>query len=168
MIDQLVETSIAYLEGQVKAGADVLQIFDSWAGSLPEPEFQQWVVAPTAKIAGALAESHPNVPIIGFPKGATALLEGYGQATGVAAIGCDTSCPMHAMQAVSDAGKVAQGNLDPLLLVAGGDAMDARVDEILQAMNGRRFIFNLGHGIVPQTPPENVARLMKRIRGSQG
>ena len=168
LIDQLVETSIAYLAGQVKAGANVLQIFDSWAGSLPEPEFQKWVVAPTAKIVSALAQRHPNVPIIGFPKGATPLLEAYGEATGVAGLGCDTSCPIHVMQAVSDAGKVAQGNLDPLLLVAGGDAMDARVDEILAAMHGRRFIFNLGHGVVPQTPPENVARLMKRIRKSQG
>ena len=168
LIDILVETSIDYLEGQIKAGADVLQIFDSWAGSLPEPEFQKWVVAPTAKIVRVLAERYPSVPIIGFPKGATALLEAYGKATGVAGIGCDTSCPIHVMQAVSDAGKVAQGNLDPLLLVAGGDAMDARVDEILAAMDGRRFIFNLGHGIVPETPPENVARLMKRIRGSQG
>jgi uroporphyrinogen decarboxylase len=164
LIDILADASIEYLTGQVKAGADVLQIFDSWAGSLAEPEFDKWVIGPTTRIVSALKAKFPRVPIIGFPRGAAAQLQRYAKETGVDGVGCDTSCPLSAMQAVADAGKVAQGNLDPLLLVAGGEALDRRVDEIIKAMTGRRFIFNLGHGIVPQTPPAHVERLMKRIR----
>ena len=164
LIDILVETSIAYLSGQVKAGADVLQIFDSWAGSLAEPEFDTWVIQPTAKIVAALKKQFPHVPVIGFPRGAAALLPHYVKETGVDGVGCDTSCPLSAMQAVAKAGKVAQGNLDPLLLVAGGEAMDRRIDEIVSGMRGKPFIFNLGHGIVPETPPANVERLMARLR----
>ena len=164
LIDILVEASIAYLAGQAQAGADVLQIFDSWAGSLAEPEFEKWVIKPTAKIVAALAVQFPHVPVIGFPRGAAAYLERYARETGVTGVGCDTACPLSAMQAVADRGKVAQGNLDPLLLVAGGDALDRRVDEIVHGMSGRPFIFNLGHGIVPQTPPEHVERLVARVR----
>ena len=164
LIDILTDTSIAYLSGQVDAGADVLQIFDSWAGSLAEPEFDAWVIKPTAKIVAALKARHPHVPIIGFPRGAAALLEKYVRETGVKAVGCDTACPLKDMQRVAKSGVVVQGNLDPLLLVAGGDAMDRRVDEILSGLDGLPYIFNLGHGIVPQTPPEHVERLMKRIR----
>ena len=166
LIDILTETSITYLSGQVYAGADVLQIFDSWAGSLSEPEFETWVIKPTAKIVAALKTRHPYVPVIGFPKGAAALLERYVKETGVTAVGCDTSCPLEKMQSVAKSGAVVQGNLDPLLLVAGGDAMDRRVDEIVNGMQGLPFIFNLGHGIVPETPPEHVERLIKRLRGS--
>jgi uroporphyrinogen decarboxylase len=166
LIDLLVETSIIYLDGQVKAGADCLQIFDTWAGSLPDDEFDRWVVEPTKRIREALREKHPDVPVIGFPKGAGPAAVWYVSETGVDGIGCDTATPPYMMrEAFEDENVVVQGNLDPLLLVAGGDKLDQRVDEILELMDGRRFIFNLGHGIVPQTPPENVARLVARVRG---
>ena len=165
LIDLLVETSIIYLDGQVKAGADCLQIFDTWAGSLPDDEFDRWVVEPTKRIREALREKHPDVPVIGFPKGAGPAAVWYVSETGVDGIGCDTATPPYMMrEAFEDENVVVQGNLDPLLLVAGGDKLDQRVDEILELMDGRRFIFNLGHGIVPQTPPENVARLVARVR----
>lgn len=165
LIDLLVETSISYLDGQVKAGADCLQIFDTWAGSLPDDEFDRWVVGPTRRIRESLREMHPDIPVIGFPRGAGPAAVWYVAETGVDGIGCDTATPPYVMkEAFEDEDVVVQGNLDPLLLVAGGSLMDERVDEILSLMRGQRFIFNLGHGIVPQTPPENVARLVERVR----
>ncbi|MCB1504232.1 MAG: uroporphyrinogen decarboxylase [Hyphomicrobiaceae bacterium] len=164
LIDILVEVSIDYLSGQVKAGADALQIFDSWAGSLPDNEFARWVIDPTRHMVDALKARHPGVPIIGFPRGAGASTAEFVTATGVEGVSCDTSMPLCAMRELAELDIVVQGNLDPLLLVAGGDALDRRIDETLAAMKGRRHIFNLGHGIVPQTPPENVARLVERIR----
>ena len=165
LIDLLVETSISYLDGQVKAGADCLQIFDTWAGSLPDDEFDRWVVGPTRRIRESLREMHPDIPVIGFPRGAGPAAVWYVAETGVDGIGCDTATPPYVMkEAFEDEDVVVQGNLDPLLLVAGGALMDERVDEILSLMRGQRFIFNLGHGIVPQTPPENVARLVERVR----
>ncbi len=166
LIDLLVEASTAYLSQQVQAGAEVLQIFDTWAGSLPDDEFERWVVAPTAKIVSTLKARHPEVPVIGFAKGAGVALARYAQATGVDGVGCDTSLPLAAARAAlpSSDGPVIQGNLDPLLLVAGGDHLNRRIDELLEAMEGRPYIFNLGHGIVPQTPPEHVAQLVERVR----
>jgi uroporphyrinogen decarboxylase len=164
LIDLLSEASIAYLSGQVEAGADVLQIFDSWAGSLAENEFESWVIAPTRRIVAAIKAKYPTVPIIGFPRGASSLLEHFAKATGVDGVSCDTSCPLSLMQTVANSGTVVQGNLDPLLLVAGGEALDRRIDTILAAMSGKPFIFNLGHGIVPETPPEHVGRLVARVR----
>ena len=165
LIDTLVDTSIDYLDGQVKAGADALQIFDTWAGTLPDNELDRWVVEPTKRIVEALKERHPDVPVIGFPRGVGAGALWYVGETGVDGIGCDTAMPPAMMaEMFEDEDVVVQGNLDPLLLVAGGDALDERVDEILELMDGQRFIFNLGHGIVPQTPPENVERLVKRVR----
>jgi len=166
LIDTLVEASITYLSGQVAAGADCLQIFDTWAGNLPDDQFDQWVVEPTARIVSAINERHPDVPIIGFPRGAGSSSLWYVSETRVNGIGCDTAMPPYMMAEAFEGEKVVvQGNLDPLLLVAGGEQMDDRVDEILELMEGRPFVFNLGHGIVPQTPPENVARLVKRVRG---
>lgn len=164
LIDILVEASIVYLSGQVNAGAEVLQIFDSWAGSLAENEFEAWVIAPTKRIVTALKAKHPNVPIIGFPRGASALLADFASKTGVDGVSCDTSCPIRVMQETARAGTVVQGNLDPLLVVAGGEALDRRIDQIVAAMAGQPFIFNLGHGIVPHTPPEHVTRLVERVR----
>lgn len=165
LIDMLVETSITYLDGQVRAGADCLQIFDTWAGSLPDNEFDTWVVEPTQRIVAATKQKHPTVPIIGFPRGAGSSSLWYVAETGVDGIGCDTSMPPYMMgEAFDGENVVVQGNLDPLLLVAGGEAMEARVEQILDLMAGRRFIFNLGHGIVPQTPPEHVARLVELVR----
>ncbi len=168
LIDTLVAASITYLDGQVRAGAGVLQIFDSWAGSLAEDEFDRWVVAPTKQIVSEMKSRHPHVPVIGFPRGASAKLMEFAAATGIDGVSCDTSCPLNVMQEVAGRGIVAQGNLDPLLLVAGGAALDRRVDEIVAGMTGKPFVFNLGHGIVPETPPEHVARLVERVRAAKG
>ena len=166
LMDILVETSVEYLSGQVKAGADVLQLFDTWAGSLPPREFDRWVIAPTRRIVAELNARHPDVPVIGFARGAGANAQKYARETGCDAVGCDTAQSMaYARAEVGEALRSPlQGNLDPLLLVAGGDELDATVDEILETMDGHPFIFNLGHGIVPQTPPDNVARLIARVR----
>jgi uroporphyrinogen decarboxylase len=164
LIDILVESSITYLSGQVEAGADVLQIFDSWAGSLADDEFDRWVIEPTARIVKALKTKYPHLPVLGFPRGAASQLQRFIAGTSVDGVSCDTSCPLTVMQSVASSGVVAQGNLDPLLLVAGGPALDRRVDAILEAMSGKRFVFNLGHGIVPETPPEHVAQLVDRVR----
>lgn len=165
LIDLLVETSMTYLDGQVKAGADVLQIFDTWAGSLPEDEFKRWVELPTQAIVNHMKQLHPSVPVIGFARGAGIRAAAYGRETGVDGLGCDTSMPLAQVKALAkETGKVVQGNLDPLLLVAGGRQMEDRVRQTLATMHGTHFIFNLGHGIVPQTPPEHVARLVELVR----
>ncbi|MEO0671572.1 MAG: uroporphyrinogen decarboxylase [Pseudomonadota bacterium] len=166
LIDLLTETSIEYLSKQVEAGVDVLQIFDSWAGSLPEREFDRWVIAPTRRMVSELKSRHPDIPVIGFARGAGANLVHYANQTGIDGAGCDTAQGM-AFARTAFEGRddlVLQGNLDPLLVVAGGDELDRTVDGIIETMAGRPFVFNLGHGIVPQTPPENVARLVERIR----
>ena len=164
LIDLLVERRSSISAGRSTAGAHVLQIFDSWAGSLPDDQFQRWVIAPTQVLVERVKARHPHVPIIGFPRGAGTQAAGYVTRTGVDGVGCDTAMPL-ALMAGPLAGKaVVQGNLDPLLLVAGGKAMEQRVAAILTALEGKRFIFNLGHGIVPQTPPENVARLVELVR----
>ena len=145
-----------------------LQIFDSWAGSLADDQFERWVVAPTRAMVARLKERHPNVPVIGFPRGCgRARLQPMLRDTGVDGIGCDTAMPLELMAGELADKAVVQGNLDPLLLVAGGEAMEHRVAQILAALRGKRFIFNLGHGIVPQTPPENVAQLVKLVRGAK-
>lgn len=168
LIDILVETSVQYLSMQVEAGADALQIFDSWAGSLPDDQFRRFVITPTRSMVRALKARFPEVPIIGFPRGAQFATCDYVRDTGVDGVSCDTAMSLSLMSGpVAKTGAVVQGNLDPLLLVAGGDALDRRVREIIDAMAGKPFVFNLGHGIVPQTPPENVARLVEVIRSSR-
>jgi uroporphyrinogen decarboxylase len=164
LLDILCDVSIEYLSGQVDAGADVLQIFDSWAGSLPDEEFERWVVAPTKRMLASLKQRHPAIPIIGFPRGAGARTRGYVSATGVDAVGCDTTTPLAVMADELSALTTVQGNLDPLLLVTGGEPLAARAREILTVLSGKRFIFNLGHGIVPETPPENVGALVDVVR----
>jgi uroporphyrinogen decarboxylase len=164
LIDTVTDASIDYLDGQVRAGADALQIFDSWAGNLPDGEFDTWVVAPTRRIVAELKRRHPLTPIIGFPRGGTNAAR-YVKATGVEGLGCDTAMPLQQMRDLANREGVAvQGNLDPLLLAAGGPKLDVRVRETLAAMRGAPYIFNLGHGIVPYTPPENVARLVELVR----
>ena len=164
LIDILVHASIDYLCLQVQAGADALQIFDTWAGSLAEAEFNHWVTAPTRAIVSAVKARHPKTPIIGFPRGGGSQCFPYVQATGVDGISCDTAMPIAEIRRTLSGKTVVQGNLDPLLLVAGGDAMDQRIDEIISTLGSNPFIFNLGHGIIPETPPENVARAVARIR----
>jgi uroporphyrinogen decarboxylase len=164
LIDLLVETSTAYLLGQVKAGATVLQIFDSWAGGLPEDEFARWCSYPTRAIVVGVKAQAPGVPIIGFPRGAGPLAETYARETGVDALGCDTSMPLGFMRKTLQARLPVQGNLDPLLLLAGGEHMEARVATILNTLGGAPFVFNLGHGILPDTPPEHVAKLVALVK----
>jgi len=163
LIDLLVEVSADYLTNQAKAGARVLQIFDSWAGSLPEDEFERWCINPTKKLVGQVKAAIPTVPIIGFPRGAGLLAERYARETGIDAIGCDTSMPVGWMQRLQVHLPV-QGNLDPLLLVVGGEALDVRVGTILETLGQQPFIFNLGHGILPETPIEHVERLVSLVK----
>ena len=165
LIDLLADVSVEYLSGQVEAGADVVQIFDSWAGSLADDQFRRWVVAPTARIVAELKKRHPGVPVIGFPRGAGVQAKAYAAGTGVDGVSCDTGMPLDFIARELSGRSVVQGNLDPLLLVAGGPMLEQRVAETLAVLSHRPFVFNLGHGIVPQTPPENVARLVELVRG---
>jgi uroporphyrinogen decarboxylase len=163
LIDTLVRATIEYLSGQVEAGAEALQIFDSWAGVLPEPEFRLWVVEPTRRIVTELKKRHPGIPVIGFPRGAGLLYPDYVSGTGVDAVGLDTVVPMDAARELQSQAAV-QGNLDPLMLVAGGTAMAEAVERIRAALGEGPFVFNLGHGIVPETPPDHVAQLAELLR----
>ena len=164
LMDVLVDATVGYLDRQVRAGAQIVKLFDSWAGAAPETQFERWVVQPTAAIVRRLREIHPDVPVIGFARGAGVQTRGYGAATGVTALALDSGIPL-AMACALQAERPVQGNLDPIALVAGGDALTSEVDRILEAMAGGPFVFNLGHGIVPQTPPEHVAALVARVRG---
>lgn len=163
LIDLLVEASAIYLSAQIKAGAQTVQIFDSWAGPLPDAEFDAWVLAPTKKLLARLHADHPGVPVIGFPRGATAKSVQFIRETGVKGIGCDTAMPLSVMEDLSDWAAV-QGNLDPLLLITGGQPMLDRVHEIRTALAGKPHIFNLGHGIDKTTPPDHVAQLVNAVR----
>jgi uroporphyrinogen decarboxylase len=165
LLDLLADVSVDYLDGQVRAGAQALQIFDSWAGVLPEDEFARWCIAPVAKMVRMLGERHPGVPVIGFPRGvALSNAKAFLAGTGTRAIGCDTAMPLADMRALSATATV-QGNLDPLLLVAGGALFESRVHDIIAALEGVPHVFNLGHGIVPETPIEHVERLIALVRG---
>jgi uroporphyrinogen decarboxylase len=163
ILDILVKISSVYLIGQVNAGVHALQIFDSWAGSLADNDFSAFVIEPTARIVQLVKAVHPAIPIIGFPRGSSAQYHRYAAETGVDALGCDTAAPLSTM-AEMQAKLPVQGNLDPLLLLAGGDAMERRVRAILDSLSQRPFIFNLGHGILPETPVENVERLIGLVR----
>ena len=163
IIDRLVETTIVYLCRQVDAGADVLQLFDTWAGILPPAEFRKWSIEPTRRICEGVRSEHPVIPIIGFPRDAGLMLGEYAEKTGVTAVSIDTSTPLGAAADLVK-GRPVQGNLDPIHLISGGEALDRAVDEVLEAGKGRPHIFNLGHGILPPTPPENVQRMIDRVR----
>jgi len=164
LVDRLVEASVEYLAGQVAAGADVLQIFDTWAGALAGEELERWVNAPTKAIVERVKERCPALPIIGFPRGVGAQVTAYAAQTGVDGVGCDATMPLEFIARELSGKTVVQGNLDPALLAAGGVEMERQVAKILAALADRPFIFNLGHGILPQTPPENVAQLVKLVR----
>jgi len=156
--------TIEYLSRQIAAGAEAVQLFDSWSGSLAPAEFERWVIAPTARIVAAIGERHPQTPVIGFPKGAGAKLAAYARETGIAAVGVDeTIDPVWANEALP-VGLPVQGNLDPLALITGGDAMTSAVTRILAAFADRPHIFNLGHGILPDTPIAHVERLLALVR----
>lgn len=164
LIAILVQATAEYLIGQVRAGAEVLQIFDTWAGSLPEPEFYRWCVNPAREIIKLVRAEFPVIPIIGFPKGAGPLYRNYMMETGITGISLDSSLPLEYARDYLQPMVTVQGNLDPLLLVTGGKTMLTEAERILSLMGNRRFIFNLGHGIVPETPPENVAELVHFVK----
>ncbi|MET0723521.1 MAG: uroporphyrinogen decarboxylase [Tardiphaga sp.] len=168
IIDAIVENSITYLLGQLKAGADVLQIFDTWAGVLPPREFQRWSVEPTKRIVDGVRAKVPNAKIIGFPRGAGALLPGYVAATGVDAVSIDWAAEPAFIREHVQSKVAVQGNLDPLVLIAGGDALDRAVDDVLANYASGRLIFNLGHGIQPETPIAHVEQMVKRVRDFRG
>jgi uroporphyrinogen decarboxylase len=166
IIEAIIACTVDYLSDQIEVGVQAVQLFDSWAGSLSPQQFRQWVIAPNARIVTALKARHPHIPIIGFPKGAGAKLIDYAAETGVDALGLDeTIDPVWADRELPK-GLPVQGNLDPLALIAGGETLDRAVDMILEALAGRPHIFNLGHGILPETPVENVERLVDRVRSS--
>lgn len=165
IIDAIVAVTIEYLSGQIAAGAEAVQLFDSWAGSLAPDQFERWVIAPNSAIADAVRARHPGVPVIGFPKGAGAKLAAYARETDVDAIGLDeTIDPLWAMRELPE-GLPVQGNLDPLLLLAGGEALEQRAEWILEAFAGRPHVFNLGHGIDKETPISHVESLLAVVRG---
>lgn len=165
IIDVLVESSIAYLLAQLEAGANALQIFDTWAGVLPPAEFARWSTEPTRRIVEGVRAKVPDAKIIGFPRGAGAQLPGYVDATGVNAVSIDwTAEPAFIRERVQSRVAV-QGNLDPLALITGGAALDRAVDNVMANFAQGRFIFNLGHGIQPETPIAHVEQMLKRVRG---
>ncbi|RCW84402.1 uroporphyrinogen decarboxylase [Phyllobacterium bourgognense] len=163
LLDELADVSAEYLIRQIDAGADAVQIFDSWSGVLDEACFEQFCVAPVAAIVKKVREVHPDVPIIGFPKGAGALYVNYRERTGVTALGLDWSVPLSMASSLQGGGAV-QGNLDPLRVVAGGRALDDGIDAILDALGQGPLIFNLGHGITPDAPVSHVEQMVNRVR----
>jgi uroporphyrinogen decarboxylase len=167
LVDRIADCTITYLLGQIEAGVEAVQLFDSWAGSLSPEQFERWVVAPTARIVAALHERAPGVPVIGFPKGAGGKLPAYARETRVDALGLDETVDPAWADAALPEGLPVQGNLDPLALIAGGETLDRAVDRILSAFPARPHVFNLGHGIQQDTPIDHVERLLARVRGSE-
>jgi len=167
ILDAIGEISITYLRGQIDAGAEAVQLFDSWSGSLAPDEFERWVIAPNAKITAAIKASHPDVPVIGFPKGAGAKLPAYARETGVDAVGLDETLDPAWAHASLPAGMPVQGNLDPLLVEAGGAQLAPRCRAILDAFEDRPHIFNLGHGIGQHTPIAHVEELLAAVRAGR-
>jgi uroporphyrinogen decarboxylase len=167
LIDILALASAMHLIGQLRAGADVVQVFDSWAGILGEEEFERWVIRPTSAIVKAVRDEVPNARIIGFPKGAGLMLERYVTSTGIDGLGVDWTVPLDFAKARLQPRVTVQGNLDPMALVAGGRALDGATDAIMEAMGSGPFIFNLGHGILPETPIAHVEQLVARVRKSR-
>lgn len=168
IIDGIVDVTIEYLAGQIMAGAEAVQLFDSWAGSLAPAQFERWVIAPNAAIVTALKARFPEVPVIGFPKGAGEKLATYARETKVDALGLDeTIDPLWAHQVLPE-GLPVQGNLDPLLLLSGGAEMQKQTLRILDVFAERPHVFNLGHGIGQTTPPEHVGELLSAVQGWQG
>ncbi len=165
IIDAIIAATVDYLDQQICAGVEAVQLFDSWAGSLSPAQFEKWVIAPNAKIVSALKARHPETPIIGFPKGSGEKLAAYARETRVDAVGVDeTIDPVWAHQNLPQNLPV-QGNLDPLALIAGGEVLESAIAHILDAFAERPHIFNLGHGILPDTPISHVEQLLKRVRG---
>ncbi len=164
LIRILIDASTDYLCAQADAGAEVLMLFDSWAGLLAPSQFRRWVIEPTASLVRAIRKRHPTIPIIGFPRLAGPMLTEYAQRTGVQCLGIDTSMDLRWAASAVPPTMALQGNLDPLSLVTGGMALEAEARSILGAMRGRPFIFNLGHGIEKVTSPDHVSTLVRLVR----
>jgi uroporphyrinogen decarboxylase len=165
LIDCLVDASSEYLTNQLDAGADVVQIFDTWAGSLPADEFERWCVQPTKRLVARLREKRPNARVIGFPRGAGKRIPRYIDETGVNAVGLGNEIDRIFARDQIQTRVPVQGNVDPKVLLEGGTALDREVDDVLEAFGAGPLIFNLGHGILPQTPIAHVERMLKRVRG---
>ena len=168
ILDAIVGETIEYLSGQIDAGAEAVQLFDSWSGSLAPDEFERLVIAPNARIVAALRARHPDTPVIGFPKGAGEKLPAYARETGVQAVGVDETIDPNWAARELPAGMPVQGNFDPLLLLAGSDRLEPRVRLILEAFADRPHVCNLGHGIDRRTPIEHVNRLIATVRSFKG
>ena len=164
IIEAIAAMTVDYLSGQVSAGVEAVQLFDSWAGSLSPAQFEKWVSGPTAGIVSAFKARHPDVPVIGFPKGAGGKLAAYARETGIDAIGLDETVDPEWAAAILPPSLPVQGNLDPLALIAGGEALEMAVARIISAFEDRPHIFNLGHGILPDTPIAHVERLLELVR----
>lgn len=164
LIDILVESSILYLKEQIKAGAEVVQIFDTWAGSLAESERENWCISPLRRIAAAIKKDHLNIPVIAFLRGAPSSFNALAAMEEIDCVGIDTSVPATQAAARVQGKKCLQGNLDPLALLAGGAALDRGIEHVLEAFGSKPFIFNLGHGILPETPISHVERLIEKVR----
>jgi len=164
LIEKLVEATTHYLIEQIKAGVDAIQIFDSWAGLLPEPYFARWVIIPAQNIIANIRKLYPGFPVIGFPRRAGMFYKDYAEQTGVTCIGLDQECSLE--RAICSFGdKVTiQGNLDPVVLLAGGTTLEGEIKRILAAAGKSPFIFNLGHGVIKETPPGNVAQLAQLLK----
>ncbi len=165
LIQSIIATTVEYLVGQVAAGADALMLFDSWAGVLPPREFERWVIAPNAQIVAQLRSRGITVPIIGFPRGAGLAAAAFAREVGVQGLGVEEQMDISALLKLLPDTIAIQGNLDSLLLKCGGAALDENVDRILQILQGRPHIFNLGHGITPDVPVAHVEQLLARLRG---
>ncbi len=164
LMTTLTEATVAYLTAQIEAGAETAMLFDSWAGVLSPGLFRQHVIDPAHRIVAALHGRFPGVRVIGFPRLAGTMIGAYGAATGCDAVAMDTATDPAVAARLVPSGTTLQGNLDPLALLAGGAALTGQADAVLAAVRGRPFVFNLGHGIVPQTPPEHVAALVEHVR----
>jgi len=166
IIDNLVEAISLYMVTKVENGADALQIFDSWAGVLSADEFEKWVIEPTKKIVAAVKKSCPQIPIIGFPRLAGVRYQNYVEKTGVNGVSLDQSIPLSFARILQDNNPniAIQGNLDPLLLLKGGSDMVCQIERICTILGEKRFIFNLGHGIIKETDPENISLLVKTVK----
>jgi uroporphyrinogen decarboxylase len=168
LIDLLVDVTVDYLAAQLDAGAEVLQIFDSWAGNLAETELRAWSLAPLSRIVARLKARYPDVPIILFPRGAGPLYADFARIPGVAALSLDNNIPLAWAAAELQPHLAVQGNLDPVLLATGGEAMRREIRRILETLGAGPLVFNLGHGILPETPPEHVSELVEAVRGWRG
>ncbi len=167
IIDAIAATTVDYLSGQIEAGVEAVQLFDSWAGSLAPLEFERWVIAPTARSVAALNSRHPSVPVIGSPKGAGGKLAAYARESEVDVIGLDETVDPRWAAHVLPPNLPVQGNLDPLALIAGGAALETAVRTIISAFEDRPHVFNLGHGILPDTPIAHVEQLLDLVRGAR-